>query len=436
MLYALIVLLFIFIMFIFIGHEIKKNRRVAAKIATAKEGGTYEPVSLHPYIDPAKCIGSGACVKACHETDVIGLSGGKGRLINAALCVGHGACAEACPMGAITLVFGTATRGVEIPACDPWFETNVPGIYLAGELGGMGLVRNAIIQGTEAVDNIAASLEKEGPTPDPEAVDIFIVGAGPAGIGASLNAMKHKLKIVTIDQENFGGTVYNFPVKKIVMTAPVGLPLYGKVDFTETSKEKLLELWNKVREDTGLEVRDGEKLTGVEADGAGCFKITTSLGSYTTRRLLLCLGRRGTPRKLGVAGEDMAKVSYRLIDPAQHDGEDVLIVGGGDSAVEAAIAIAAIKGNRVKLSYRKDAFGRIKSGNKARLQEAVGEYSLEVIFNSNLKEIADGKVKLEVGGECKEFDNDYVYIFAGGELPNKFLKSIGLKVETHHGRPL
>ena len=435
MLPILAVLLFIMMMVLFVRHEKRKHRVVEKKISEAKESGTYEPVSIHPYIDPNKCIGSGACVKACYEKDVIGVSGGKGRLINAALCIGHGACAVACPVGAITLVFGTAKRGVEIPAVKPDFETNVPGIYIAGELGGMGLIRNAIIQGCEATDNLIAGLG-EAESAEGDVLDLFIVGAGPAGIGGTLTAMKHKLKYVTIDQEDFGGTVYNFPVRKIVMTAPVELPLYGKVQFKETTKEEILELWNRIREETGLEVRTKEKLTGVERAGEnGLFRITTTKGEYLSRRLLLCLGRRGTPRKLGIPGEEMSKVSYRLIDPAQHRSEDVLVVGGGDSAVEAAMAIAA-EGNNVTLSYRKESFGRIKRDNRTRLDEAAKGQNLNIVLNSNLLDITAEAVKLDVAGELEEMKNDYVYVLAGGELPNGFLKSIGLKVETHHGRPL
>ena len=140
---------------------------MAAKIATAKEGGTYEPVSLHPYIDPAKCIGSGACVKACHETDVIGLSGGKGRLINAALCVGHGACAEACPMGAITLVFGTATRAWRYLRATRGSRRMCRAYIWPENWAGWGSSVTPSSRGPRAVDNIAASLEKEGPTRTP-----------------------------------------------------------------------------------------------------------------------------------------------------------------------------------------------------------------------------------------------------------------------------
>lgn len=440
MTFIISIVLIIIVVVYFAMREKKKHTTVVEKVKEAKEGGTYEPVSLHPYIDPAKCMGSGACIKACHEKDVIGLSGGKGKLINASLCVGHGACAKACPVGAITLVFGTAKRGVEIPYVDPYFQTNVPGIYIAGELGGMGLIRNSLVQGMEACENLTKGLKEAGPAGPTdkgggEIHDVVIVGAGPAGVGSSLTALKNKLNYVFIDQEEFGGTVFNFPVRKIVMTAPVELPLYGKVQFKETTKEEIMELWQKIRKETGLKVNTFEKLTGVEPVGEGIFNVTTTKGSYNTRTVLLCIGRRGTPRKLGVTGEELSKVSYRLIDPAQHKNENVLVVGGGDSAVEAAMTIAAEPGNKVILSYRKDSFGRIKSGNRTRLEEAAKEGSLELALSSNLKEITDKEIKLDIGGELKTIPNDYVYIFAGGELPNAFLKSIGLQIDTHHGMP-
>lgn len=426
------ILLFAAALAIFIRHEKKKHSVVSEKVKEAKECGTYEPISLHPYIDPNKCIGSGACVKACHEKDVIGLSGGKGRLINASMCVGHGACALACPVGAITLVFGTAKRGVEIPYVDPYFETNVKGLYIAGELGGMGLIRNSLVQGMQAVGNIAESLKDAGAAPD-GVYDVLIVGAGPAGIAATLKAMEKKLQYLLVDQDEFGGTVANFPVRKIVMTAPVELPLYGKVQFRETTKETIMELWNKIRQDTGLKINTKEKLTGVEQTAEG-FKVKTTGGEYSARRLLLCLGRRGTPRKLGVPGEELPKVSYRLIDPAQHKNEKVVVVGGGDSAVEAAMAVAA-EGNEVILSYRKDTFGRIKKGNKVRLDEAVAQGSVKLVLNSNVTEVLQKEIMIDVAGTVETIPNDYLYVFAGGELPNAFLKSIGLKIETHYGKP-
>lgn len=417
---------------VYLLNNRKRSKKTERKITKAKEYGLHEPVSIHPYIDPAKCIGVGACVRACPEKDILGLCKGTGRLVNASQCVGHGACASACPVGAITLVFGTETRGVDIPYVNANFETNIPGVYIAGELGGMGLIKNAITQGKQAVEHIAANI-KRGASPD-GVHDVMIVGAGPAGIGASLTAAKHKLKYVTIEQEDIGGTVLHYPRQKIVMTSPVDLPLYGKVRLREVKKEALLELWMNILQKTDIRINTQEKMTGLERK-ADTFRVVTTKGEYHARRVVLAIGRRGTPRKLGVPGEKLPKVSYRLLEPEQHTDQSILVVGGGDSAIEAAMALAKQKGNSVTLSYRGEAFGRIKPMNQKRLNDMLAAKELQVMLNSNVTEITEKEVCLSAVGAARALPNDYVYIFAGGELPNEFLKSIGVQVEKKFGRP-
>ncbi|MFQ5736657.1 MAG: NAD(P)-binding domain-containing protein [Thermodesulfobacteriota bacterium] len=422
------------VMGIYLARHKKRSRKVEGKISKAREWGLHEPTSIHPRIDKARCIGSGACVKACPEKDILGLSGGKGRLINASQCIGHGACAIACPVEAITLVFGTETRGVDIPWVSPTFETNVPGVFIVGELGGMGLIKNAVTQGREAIDHIAGMLRERAA--EKTNYDVLIVGAGPAGIGASLAATRHKLRFVTIDQNDLGGTVLQYPRHKIVMTSPMELPMYGKVRLKETTKESLLELWQEVCGKAGLKINSNEKMTGLTRDGCSRFIVTTAKAEYVTKFVMLAIGRRGTPRKLGVPGEGLSKVTYSLKDPEQHSDEHIIVVGGGDSAVEAALALSAQPGNTVTLSYRKDRFSRIKPGNRERLEEALAKKTLTVAFNSNVTEIKEKEVLLEEGGATRTLPNDYVYIFAGGELPNEFLKSIGIKIEKKFGTPL
>ena len=419
---------------IYLARGRKKSTKVEKKIDQAKEWGLHEPVSIHPKIDAAKCIGSGACVKACPEKDILGISGGKGQLINASQCIGHGACAAACPMEAITLVFGTEKRGVDIPWVSPEFETNVPGVFIVGELGGMGLIKNAVTQGREAMDHIATLLKQR--KAQDGIYDVVIVGAGPAGIGASLAAAKHKINAVTIDQNDLGGTVLQYPRHKIVMTSPVELPMYGKVRMRETTKEALLELWQDVFGKTGLKINSNEKMTGLVKDGCGRFVVQTVKNDYATRFVVLAIGRRGTPRKLGVPGEDKGKVTYSLKDPESHRGENILVVGGGDSAVEAAMALSAQPGNIVTLSYRNDRFSRIKPGNRSRLEEAVAGKKLKIAFKSDVVEIKDNEVVIETDRKKTTLPNDYVYVFAGGELPNEFLKSIGIRIEKKFGTAL
>lgn len=411
-----------------------RNRKTHQKSRVIRdeaiEAGLTEPASLHPLIDESKCLGCGTCVTACPEKDkfVLGLVSGKSQLINPTHCIGHGACKLACPFDAITLVFGTEKRGMDIPDVQDNFETNVPGIFIAGELGGMGLIRNAIRQGTLAMESIS-KLDGLGGKHE---LDVVIVGAGPAGIAASLGAMKHKLRFTTLDQDSFGGTVFNFPRGKIVMTAPGELPLIGKFHFRETSKEKLLEFWNAVRQKTGLKVQTGERVESIEPHEGG-FKVVSSKASYQTRAVLLAIGRRGTPRKLGVSGEALPKVVYRLIDPAQYQQQKVLIVGGGDSALEAAISIAEEKGTSVTISYRSESFGRAKQKNRDKVELMAKENRLQLLMKSNVKEITAESVILDHDGNRVEIPNDAIIVNAGGILPTPFLKSIGISVETKYG---
>lgn len=410
-------------------HIRQKRRHTTASVQVlneAVEAGLTEPATLHPVVDLSVCMGSGACARACPEK-ALGVIKGKGVLINPSHCIGHGACAAACPVGAIKLVFGTAKRGVEIPQVKPDFETNVPGLFIAGELGGMGLIRNAVAQGREAMASIAAKPRGNAD------YDVVIVGAGPAGIAASLAAKQHKLRYVTIEQEDsLGGTTYHYPRNKIVMTAPMDLPLVGKVKVREISKEALMELWQGVLDREQPDIRFSERMEDISRDGS-VFVVRTNRGSYRTAQVLLAIGRRGTPRKLGVEGEEQPKVVYRLIEAEQYRDRHVLVVGGGDSALEAALDIAAEPGTQVTLSYRGNAFGRVKPKNRARIDEAVARQQIRLMLESNIKTIAPDRVVIKKGEDVVELPNDAVIVCAGGELPTPFLKKVGIAVEAHYG---
>jgi thioredoxin reductase (NADPH) len=401
----------------------------AAELKEAQEAGLNEPPSLHPVVDTAKCIGSGACTKACPE-GALGIVGGKAVLTNAAACIGHGACYVACPVHAIKLVFGTEKRGVDIPNVSPSFESNVPGIFIAGELGGMGLIRKAAEQGRQAIDAIKAKLDKDNTQAE---YDVVIVGCGPAGLSAGLAAMAHKLRYKIIEQEeSLGGAVYQYPRHKVAMTAPVKLAIVGQVRFGEVQKEKLLEFWLGVVNKTGLKIDFRERMTGIEREG-NAFVVKTEQQSYTARTVLLSMGRRGTPRKLGVPGEDKPKVVYRLIDPAQYTGQAVLVVGGGDSALEAAIALSEEKGTDVTLSYRSEAFSRVKQKNRQRLEEQEKAGRLRVLLKSNVSLVDDKQVEIEADGVVQRLRNDAVIVCAGGLLPTPLLQKIGIQFETKYG---
>jgi len=397
------------------------------------EAGLVHSASLHPVIDARICIGCGACVAACPEMpahQVLGLVRRKAELISPTDCIGHGACKTACPVGAISLVFGTAERGVDIPNVDAEFQTNVPGIFIAGELGGMGLIRNAIEQGKQAMAAITRRVKSRRSGVDAQ---VAIVGAGPTGIAASLAAKQAGVDYVTIEQDSLGGTVANFPKRKLVMTAPVELPLVGVVKFSETTKEELMEFWEEVERKAGLKISYGEYVRAVRAKGENLFEIETSRRKLTAQSVLLAIGRRGTPRKLGVPGEELSKVMYKLIDPEQYKGTRVLIVGGGDSALESAISIAEQPGATVTLSYRSAAFGRAKKKNRERLDAAQQDGSVTVLMESNVKSIAEDSVDLEYKGKTIRIPNDVVIVNAGGILPTGFLREIGIEVETKYG---
>lgn len=375
----------------------------------------------------------GACTRACPEGDVLGVIHGKAQLIQPANCIGHGACKTSCPVDAISLVFGTETRGIDIPMLKPNFETNVPGIFIAGELGGMGLIRNAIVQGKQAVYEIREKLSAETPgSAESEPLDLVIVGAGPAGIAASLMAKENKLNFVTIDQDSLGGTVSHFPRGKIVMTAPVDLPLVGRVKMRETSKEALLDFWKEVIYDTNLRIQFDERLEKV-CQKAGLFQIQSSSRNYHSRALLLCIGRRGTPRTLGVTGEELSKVVYRLIDPAQYKNQHVLVVGGGDSALEAATSIAEEADTTVTLSYRGDSFSRAKPKNREKVELLERQNQMNVLLASQVSSITSNSVEIDCMGSLQTIENDAVIICVGGVLPTPFLKDIGITIETKYG---
>jgi thioredoxin reductase len=399
-----------------------------SRLEETKKSGIPEPLTLHPVIDTNKCIGSGACLKACPE-HALGLVGRKAVLVQPDHCIGHGACETACPVEAISLVFGTEKRGIDIPQVKPTFETNVSGIFIAGELGGMGLIRKGVDQGQRAIQTITKKRSKGSE------LDVVIVGSGPAGISASLAAKEAGLRFVTIEQEDgLGGSVYQYPRAKVAMTAPMTLPIVGKFSKYEISKEELLEFWNKVIKQTGLKINFMERMDSLKKVG-NSFVVKTSKAEYKTVNVLLAIGRRGTPRKLGVPGEEQPKVVYRLIDAEQYRNMHVLVVGGGDSAAEAALAIAAEKGTTVTISCRGDEiFTRPKDKNRQQLKQCVAEKKITVFVNANVKEIGKDVVTLDHEGQSVVLKNDAMIVCAGGTLPTPMLKEMGVMVDTYYGQ--
>jgi thioredoxin reductase (NADPH) len=429
LLYALPLLV---IWFIYYRRKAKRNKISQDILAEAVASGLTEPASLHPVIDHRRCLGCASCASACPEKDVLGIIHGKAKLINPTHCIGHGACKTACPFDAIELVFGTEKRGVDIPQVNDDFQTNVPGIFIAGELGGMGLIRNAVRQGVEAVDSICKLDGIGSKTNAGGILDLVIVGAGPAGLAASLAAKSKKLNFALLEQESLGGTVSHYPRGKIVMTAPAVLPIVGKMQFKETTKEALMEFWESIVEKTGLQVMERQRVESITSVEKG-FIVKTTDSKYQARAILLAIGRRGTPRKLNVPGEEQSKVVYRLIDPEQYRNQHVLVVGGGDSALEAAVSISEEVGTTVTVSYRSEAFSRAKEKNRQKIRAAQKAGRLKLLMKSTVKQVDKDKVTINAGNREICINNDAVIVCAGGILPTAFLKDIGIVVDTKFG---
>jgi len=430
----LIFLVFVILVFVTVIPYMKIVKKKEAKAREAAEKGklhTSGPQAQHPYIHIDQCIGCGACVDACPEGDVLAVIAGKAAIINGHKCIGHSLCAEECPVGAIDIVMAKPSIGADMPSLSAEFETNVENMFIIGELGGLALIKNAVNQGRDCVDIIANRIaaQNDGGAPKQEGVaEICIVGAGPGGISASLRAIEKGISYVTLEQDEVGGTVAKYPRQKLVMTSPVEFPMHGKFKKLELSKEDLIEFWNEIFRKSKLEVKTFERVDTIVKDGDGVFNVTTTKGTYKARYIVLALGRRGTPRKLDVKGEEQPKVMYSLIEADHYTNANILVVGGGDSAVEAAMGLAHQKGNKVTLSYRKETFSRIKERNTQRINECINNNMLDVVFNSSPVEIREKDVLLEVDGITRELPNDYVWVFAGGIPPNAFLQKVGIQL--------
>lgn len=415
--------LIIFIIFIPYLLKFRKKQKVdTARKIEAQSLGADKPIAQYPQIDYYQCIGCGACIDACPEGNVLGIVSGKAAIINGLKCVGHGKCAEACPVEGIVVGLGDIKNRPDIPVLTDDYETSINKMYIAGELAGLALIKNAFLQGHKVVEEIATKIEKSDSN---GLYDVLIVGAGPAGLSAALTAIKHKLSYKIIDQQGAGGTILQYPRKKLVMTKPVEIPLYGWLKKPEYEKEELLDIWTKVEEKYQLNLDTGIKLENILKEN-DIFTVQTNKDSYLAKNVVLALGRRGTPRKLGVPGEDKSKVFYKLMDAENFQNEHVLVVGGGDSAVEAAIGLAKQPNNTVTISYRKHKFFRIKSKNEERINELINAGKIKTMFNSNITDIKDESVIIKTEEDTVEIPNGFVFIFAGGEPPFDLLKKIGI----------
>ena len=425
-----------FLLYWWWGRADQKKEAIARRVlADIQAMGDVVATSLSPRIDPSLCIGSGACVSACPEKDIIGLVRGQARLLNPLGCIGHGACANACPVKAIQLVYGTKTRGVELPVVDENFQTNRPGVYIAGELGGMGLIRNAVLQGRQAVDHIIAGGPAGPRRGQGDTVDVIVVGAGPAGISATLRAMEAGLRVLLIEREGFGGPILHYPRAKLVMTGVLDFPLFGKVSARQLSKEQLVALWEQIRERFSPPFITGEVVTSLEQRADGVWAVVTDQAVRYAASVVLALGGRGSPQKLGVPGEGRSKVAYRLLEPREFERKHVLVVGGGNSAVESALSLVDHGGcASVAISYRRSEFARCRAENRRRIDGMITERAVRAYFDTEVVDIGEADVTLRgAGGLVGKIANDSLIVQIGGTPPAKLLGSLGIALTTKYG---
>ena len=407
------------------AHLARRHRRAREARAALSARPSGAPRSLHPVIDTDLCIGSLSCLKACPEGDILGIVDGAARLVHADACIGHGRCAAECPVGAIRLVFGTSERGVDLPEVDEFFETSRPGVHVVGELGGMGLIKNAVRQGLQAAERLAEVVPRGRG-------EVVVVGAGPAGLATALGLRAAGAPVRVLEQGSVGGAVAHYPRQKLAMTEPVELPFGARIARRHVSKEELLGIWHRAVERAGLRVEEGVRALGVDGED-GRFVVRTDRGPVPGAKVVLAIGRRGTPRRLGVPGEELEKVAYGLVDPEQYDGRRVLVVGGGDSAVEAAIALAERSTAEVTLSYRGDAFSRCRAVNRARLEALAAANRVTPLLRSAVTAVHPREVGLSVDGTGISIPNDFVLACLGGELPHEFLAGAGIALRRYHG---
>ena len=384
---------------------------------------------LHAIVRADVCVGCGTCVAACPEPGAIVLVN-KIAKVDLDLCKGHASCAAACPVSAIAVTSGAAVQTIEVPDLTPDFEARaLPGMYVVGELGGRGLIKNAVNEGRLAMENVARSLAGDPFRGDTSTgvYDVIVAGAGPAGISAGLEAIHQGLRYAVLEQGTIADTISKYPRKKLLFAEPLRVPMYGELWIADASKEALLQVWQSMIAHTGLQVRTHHRVDAIEKRD-GSFRVSSGDKLFRSRRVILALGRRGTPRRLGVAGEELDKVLYDIVEMEAFQGQRMLVVGGGDSAVESALGLANQPDTAVALSYRGQEFSRVKDRNREKIDAAVAAGRVELLLGSEVREIRRDVVVLDHAGTPRLLPNDGVVVRIGGEAPYPFLERTGVHI--------
>jgi thioredoxin reductase/ferredoxin len=426
-------LLFLTVLLPFIRKEIRKkrmsrqlaNRIIPVSRLTEEQIGQIETQhpsgkKMHPAINRSLCVGCGTCVLTCRRKGTLFVLNGKSTLVNPMACDGCGECEKACPMGANMMIEYGKGMKIRVPDIDENFESNVKGIYVIGSLAGAGLIKEAINQGRAVLNHIMKDV-----FPD-KVPQVLIIGSGPAGLSAFLSCRRFGLPSVCIEKDETANTIKNFPKKKIVMAEPADMPLFGPLWIGNTTREKLLEVWDKILRTTKAPITTGAKLESVRKDGDR-FVVSASGKDYVCDKVVLALGTRGNPRRLDVPGESSPKVFYALTDATEFAGSRVAIVGAGDSAVEAALALLNQR-CRITLVVRGDGFPKAKGRNRERIMAAIEQGHARAFFDSSVREIKPGSLVIATPKGDREIENDHVFVMVGGVLPFSMLEAIGIRI--------
>jgi thioredoxin reductase/ferredoxin len=399
------------------------RRRIAAEPA-------WEPPLLHS-INDDRCIGCEACVDAC-PTEVLELLHHKARVVRFSDCVQCEQCANACPTTALVMYRdGTVPQTLTVAELDEHFQTGVPGQYLIGEVAGKPLVKNAANLGRAVIEHVTRTL---GTPASPGVLDVVIVGSGPGGLSAGLTCIRNKLSCVVLEKEHvIASTVARYPKGKLFMAEPSNAGNVSYLPVFDAMKEELVAAWQRVVEGAKLPVKLGEAVESVKRGDDGVFTIKTTVATYQARAVVLATGLRGKPRLLAVPGANLEKVKSRLDDPDELAGRHVLVVGGGDSAVEGAMSLAEV-GATVTLSYRGDGFKRCKQANQKRLAEMAAANALTVLLESNVQEFTDDTVTIQLKDKSvRTIANHAAFVLIGADTPVAWLEANNVRfVEREH----
>ena len=326
-------------------------------------------------------------------------------------------------------ILSSGSRDIQRPLIKKHNESNVPGLYVIGDLAGAPVIKLAMEQGVNVAEHIASLPDARAN--DPNVYDLIVIGAGAAGLNAALTAQDKGLSCLVLEKNKIANTIEDFPEGKWVYAEPDEAPSKGKLWLDGATKEDLIKRWHQIIENNKLDVRVLEPLERLEKTD-GVFELKTLKSTYKAKRLILATGQRGNPRELNAAGEDREQVYHQLYSPKKYHDENVLVVGGGNSAVEAAITLS--ERNKVYLSYRGSEFRRIFKDNERLLNEKVAQGKIELILNSNVTEfgVKEATLKIDKGGldETRKVPYDHAFVLIGAELPKRFLKSLGIKLEN------